>query len=295
MPQPTLIPRPPSPEQVSRQVRQIGHQARETVRQSAPWVVALGRFGYVAKGVVYLVIGGLAAQAARGAGGGTTDSREALGRIVEAPLGGLALALLAFGFAGYALWRLVQATLDTERKGTDAKGLLARGAYAVVGAAYVGLALSAVRILLGTSGGSGDDATRDWTAWLLGQPLGPWLVALAGLIVLGLGVGQAYVGLSARFREQLKLEEMDSNAERWVTLLGRVGFTARAVVFALIGVFLLSAAWYAEAGQARGLAGALDALAQQPAGPVLLGVVAVGLFAYGLFALAEARFARMAV
>jgi hypothetical protein len=295
MPTPVLSPRPPSPDHVRQQARQIGRRAERTVREYGSWVVALGRFGYVAKGVVYLVVGGLAARAAWGDGGGTTDSRGALSQIVQAPLGSLALALMALGFVGYAAWRLVQALLDTERKGSDARGLLTRGTYLVVGAVYLGLALSAVRLLLGSGGGSGEDSTRDWTAWLLGQPLGPWLVGLAGLVTLGVGVSHAYIGLSARFRQQLKLEEMGGDVGRWVTLLGRVGFTARAVVFCLLGLFLLSAAWYAEPGQARGLAGALDALSQQPAGPWLLGAVALGLFAYGVFALAEARFGRMAV
>ena len=295
MPTPVSTPHAPSPQYVRRQARQIGARAERTVRQNAPWVVALGRFGYVAKGVVYLVVGGLAARAAWGDGGGTTDSRGALTQIVQAPLGSLALALLALGFVGYAAWRLVQALLDTERKGTDPKGLLARGAYLVVAVVYLGLALTAARLLLGSGGDGGSDSTRDWTAWLLGQPLGPWLVGLAGLVTLGVGASHAYIGLGARFREQLKLEEMGGDEERWVTLLGRVGFTARAVVFGLIGLFLLAAAWHAEPGQARGLAGALDALAQQPAGPWLMGAVALGLFAYGVFALAEARFGRMAV
>ena len=89
--------------------------------------------------------------------------------------------------------------------------------------------------------------------------------------------------------------EMGPDEERWVTWLGRAGYIARGIVFGLIGLFLIGAALHRDAGEARGLDGALVALAQQPVGPWLLGAVAIGLVAYGLFMFAEARYRRMVV
>ena len=47
--------------------------------------------------------------------------------------------------------------------------------------------------------------------------------------------------------------------------------------------------------EARGIGGALHALARQPAGRWLFGAVAVGLAAYGLFVLLLARYRRMVI
>src|SRR4028118_1471446 len=105
MTQPQLIP------------EQAKQQAENMARQAKSWIEPLGRFGYAAKGVVYALIGVLAAQAALGRGGETTDSQGALQRIVQAPFGKLLLGIVTVGLVGYAIWRLVQAFEDTENKG----------------------------------------------------------------------------------------------------------------------------------------------------------------------------------
>ena len=253
----------------------------------------LARFGYVAKGIVNGLVGVLALQVALGVGGTTTDARGALEQILLAPFGRLLLAAIALGLAGYGLWRFVQAGLDTEGKGTDAKGLLTRGSYAVVGAVYLGLALGAARLLLGSGGGTGDGRYQGWTATLLARPYGRWLVALAGLVAIGIGVYQLYQAWSARFAEHLRLGGLGTDEQNLVTRLGRLGYTARGVVFGIIGLFLIIAAVREQPEQARGIGGVLATIAQQTYGPWLLGAVALGLAAYGAFVLVEARYRRM--
>ena len=275
---------------------QVGTRARGAAREAGPWVTWLGRLGFACKGAVYLLVGVLALQAALGAGGATTDPQGVLGRIVEAPYGRPLLGLVALGLAGYVLWRLVQALLDTEGKGTEPKGLWARGGYLVSAAAYTTLALSALRLLQGTGGGrGGDQAAQDWTARLLSQPLGQWLVAAAGAIVIGTACVQFYKAYKASFRDALRLDEMSATQVTWVTRVGRLGFAARGVVFGVVGGFLILAAFSAQPGEARGLSGALATLAAQPFGPWLLGVVALGLIAYGVFELIEARYHRIVI
>jgi hypothetical protein len=276
---------------------QAKQQAHHAVREASPWLEGFGRFGYVAKGVVYTLVGVLAAQAAIGTGGATTDARGALPQIIQAPFGQGLLAATALGLVGYGLWRFIQAGMDTENKGTDAQGLLTRGTYLIIGVSHIALALSALQLLLGSDGDSsgGDSATQDRTAWLLSQPFGQWLVGLVGVVVIGVGLYQWYQAYSAKFREQLKLAEMSSTQQRWATRLGRVGFAARGVVFGIVGGLLLAAAIHAEPQEARGLGGALTTLAEQSFGPWLLGVLAVGLIAYGSYVLVEARYRRMVI
>ena len=258
--------------------------------------MCLGRFGRVTNGGVYAIVGLLAAQVALGAGGATADPKGALAWLVHAPLGRILLAAVALGLAGYALWRFVQAALDTEGKGSGAKGFLVRSGYLAIGASYAGLALSALGLSLDRGGGgSGDALARDRTAQLLAQPFGQWLVGIAGVAVLGLALYQFYSAYRAKFRENLKLAEMSPSQACWATRLGRLGFAARGIAFGVIGAFLLVAARQARAEEARGLAGALAALAAQPFGPWLLGAVAAGMLAYSAFLLIEARFGRMVI
>lgn len=269
------------------------HQTRRAAREASPWIVRLGRFGYAAKGAVYVIVGALAAQAARGVGGATTDPRGALGWIIQAPYGRFLLVAVAIGLVGYAFWCVVQGILDAEGKGTDAKGILTRGAFVFTGVVAAGLALSAVRLVRGAPGGG--DATQDWTAWLLSQPFGQWLVGIAGVMVIGSGLYHLYKAYSANFREDLKLGEMTRAEATWTTRIGRLGFAANGIAVGIIGGFLVFAAVQAQSQQARGLGGALEALARQPFGPWLLGLVAVGLIAYGVFMLIEARYRRMVI
>jgi hypothetical protein len=92
------------------------------------WMAVLARRGYAAKGVVYLIIGGIAAKVAIGAGGAVTDQKGALQIILEQPfgLGRILLGVVTIGLFGFALWCFIQAVFDTEGKGTTAKGLIAR-------------------------------------------------------------------------------------------------------------------------------------------------------------------------
>lgn len=273
-------------------VDQVKEQTREVAQDTKPWVVRLGRFGIAAKGLVYVIMGVLAIQVAIGMGGSTGDTQNAL-RFLGENVGWLLLVVIVVGLAGYALWRVVQAALDTEGKGTDAKGLLTRGWFVVIGAGYAGLALVALRLVLGMGGESGDDSARDWTAWLLAFPLGQGLVGIVAAVVVGTGLNELYRACTADFCDELKLGELSGDQATWVTRLGRLGHAARGVVFGIVGSFLFVAAWWSDSEEAGGIGNALDTLAKQPFGPWLLGIVAIGLVAYGLFMLVEARFRRM--
>ncbi|MCA1647626.1 MAG: DUF1206 domain-containing protein [Chloroflexi bacterium] len=275
-------------------VDRVQQSGRRAAQRQQDWLVPLGRIGYAANGLVYLIVGVLAAQAAFGTGGDTTGTGGALGHIVEAPFGRLLLGIVAVGLAGYAIWRLLQALLDTEHKGDGAKGLLARAGFAITTVIYAGLALSAAGMALGTSGTPDQEGqTQDRTAWLMSQPFGPWLVAAVGLIVICVGGGQLVQAYRASFLDKLREDSMNDAERTLVELAGRVGYVARGIVFGLVGVFLVIAGVQARPDQARGLGGTLTTLAGEPFGPVLLALVAVGLIAYGAYMLVAARYRRM--
>jgi len=274
---------------------EAGEKAEQVTRAARPWIERLARLGYAAKGVVYVLIGSLAAYGAY-VGGAPTDSRGALTRVVRQPYGRVLLGVVAVGLAGYALWRLVQALRDTEDKGSDLKGLSIRFGYACIGFVYAGLSYSAVQLILGYGAGKGSDQTsKEWTATVFTFPFGRLLVGLGGLCVIGFGLWQCYKAFTARFRKKWKRHEMSEHARSLAIRAGQVGLTARGVVFGIIGIFLIQAALRARPEEARGLSGALHALEQQPYGPYVLGAVALGLVAYGLYMFVEARYRRMKI
>lgn len=95
--------------------------ARQSVRGAAshPWIEKLVRFGYAAKGIVYFVVGLLAAQAAFTTGGRTTDNEWCTHNRREAPFRRISLNLSCVGLVGYVLWRIVQAVFDPEYAGEE--------------------------------------------------------------------------------------------------------------------------------------------------------------------------------
>lgn len=259
------------------------------------WVERLARLGYASKGTVYTIIGWLAASAALGVGGKTTNTRGALQSIVSRPFGRVLLGLVAIGLLGYALWRFVQAIMDTENNGTNTKGIIVRISYAANGAIYTGLAMTAIEII--TDDVEVDDGEQgiDWTALLLAQPFGQFLVGTVGALTIGVGFYEFYQAYTARFRQNFKLREMSDTEKILATRIGRLGLAARGVVYTIVGFFLIQAARQFNSNQAKGLEGALDSLMRQPYGPLLLGIVAVGLMAYGLYYMVQARYRQISV
>ncbi|KST69560.1 DUF1206 domain-containing protein [Mastigocoleus testarum] len=263
---------------------------------SHPWFEKLARFGFAAKGVVYSVVGLLAAQTALGSGGKTTGSSGALETIVNQPFGKFFLAIIGIGLIGYALWRFVQAVLDPEHKGrnsnSDIKRIIQRVGYGFSAIAYTGLAFTALQLVLGSGGGGNKNSTQDWTAKVLSQPFGQWLVGIGGVLVIGLGLSYIYRAYKAKFRRRFKLAQMSYSERKWLVRIGRFGIAARGTVFVIIGIFLIQAALKSDASEAKGLGGALSSLAQQPFGSWILGFVAFGLVSYGIFSILKARYRR---
>ncbi len=274
--------------------RDAGDHAEEAARRVSPWVERLARFGYAAKGSVYVVMGVLAALAAVGAGGRTTDQNGTFRVIEDAPFGREMLGLVAVGLFGYVLWRSVQAVADPDGDGTGLRGIAKRVGYAGSALLHAFFALTAASQALG----QGDDwgsSSEEWTGWFLSFPLGWLIVVGAGTGIVGVGLYQIYEAYHAEFKKYLKLGALGEKRNGWIEHGGRFGVAARGVVFVIAGVFLFLAALRSDEEEARSLGGALSAILEQPFfGYLLLGLVAVGLVAYGLLMFAVARYRRIA-
>jgi hypothetical protein len=254
----------------------------------------VARLGFIAKGIVYATVGLLAAKSAAGLGGGrTTDTEGAIRTLGRQPFGNVLLVAIGVGLLAYAAWRTVQAILDVDGKGRDAKGLAVRAAFLGSGLVHLGLAVTALALFTGARHRAPSDGIEQWTARALAEPLGVWAVGAVGAGVVAGGLYQLYKAHGARFEKRLALEELSATGRRWVRRIGQLGLTARGVTFGIIGWFLMRAALNADAEEALGLAGSLRVVRQQPFGDVLLGAVGFGFVAYGLHSLVMARYRRL--
>lgn len=251
----------------------------------------LARAGLVARGVVYATVGILAVELASGSGGRATNQTGALKTIAHQPLGEALLIATTIGLAGYSLWRLTRAVVGHGTEEDDSAS--DRVAGAASGIAYAGLCLTAVKVLVGSSTKGGSNSPKRSTGDVLSWPLGPEIVGLVGLIVIGVGLYQGYKGLSRAFLKTSHVEQMSHAVKKGFTALGVFGHLARMIVFVLAGYGLLKAAIDHNKHSAIGLDGALNKLAHASYGPVLLGIVAVGLIGFALYSIADARYRRV--
>lgn len=248
---------------------------------------AASRIGFAAHGVVYLLIGWFAVRAALSIGS-PTDAKGALHSLVGGPFGWALLGIMALGLLCYALCGVAEALFDLHEQGGSPRGLAIRSGRFISALIHFGLAVYAAALAIGLtiSGGS----AKGWTAWLMAQPYGPWMVMGVGGVVLIVAVLQARIAWTASFMEQLVIS---GDMRRLAETIGRTGYVARATVLALTCVFLVSAGWNVDSSQAGGLADALRQLQQQPYGPWMLGVVAIGLLMFGVSSFVEAAYRRL--
>lgn len=251
-------------------------------------VRVIARCGYIAKGVVFLIVGVLASLAAADLGGNNGGTKEAITQLASQPFGEFMLALLSLGLLAYAVWRLLQALIDSEDLGYGVRAIAARLGFLISGGIYVSLALYSFNLLRNVA--TGNSSPSDHTAELMSHPGGVYLVFAAGVVFAGVGLRQMWRALKRSYLDNWHMIEMSATQRRLAEVAARWGLSARGVVFLIIGGFLCVAALRTDPSEAQGLGGALNVLARQPFGPWLLGAVALGLIAYAIYCFVNARF-----
>jgi hypothetical protein len=267
---------------VTNDVKDAAQDAAES--ESINWAA---RAGLTARGVVWIVIGILGVLLAQGAHTQHVDQKGAIQELLSKPYGEVLVALMAVGFLGYALWRLAEAAFGVTGEGKKAG---ARAKSLARGIAYLVLAGTAVTAMLGSTS-SQSSQQESLTATVMSHTGGRVVVALVGLVIIGVGTALVVEGWQLKFMRYFRA--VPSSIRRWVVHLGRIGTIARGVVFALIGVLVVTAAWTVDPRKAGGVDGALRTLLQQPYGTVLALVASVALVAFGVYGLAEARYRRV--
>jgi Domain of Unknown Function (DUF1206) len=256
-----------------------------------PWPERFARLGLAARGVLFIVIGILTFRVAFGHYEDQASQNGALQQIATQPGGKVLVWIVAIGLIGYALWRLLSAALGpvADPVATDAKQ---RVKALAEGIGYGAIAVIAVKVATDSASSSSGGGQKQ-AATVLSWPGGQFLVGLAALVIIGVGLYYIHDGWTADFTKELKVGEMSPNARKAVIALGRLGRVAQGIVFCTIGVLVMIAAVQYDPDKAKGLDGALKTLAGEPYGQWLLGFIALGFLAYGLYGLAEAKLRRV--
>lgn len=256
-------------------------EAREVARTVARHpVVELGaRLGYAANGLVHLVIAWIGLQLAVTEHADNADQSGAFRTLAGSAAGQLALWAAGVGFVLLGVWQFAEAVL--------LRKLPARGKAAAKGIVYAALAVGALGAARGASSDSSRQ-TRDFTAALMDRSLGLVLVAVVGLVVVGIAGYHVVKGWTARF-----LRDLSEHPPGWVVALGRYGYVAKGVALLFVGALFVIAAATQRPEESTGLDGAMRALMDLPAGRVPLVLIAAGFAAYGIYSGARAKYARV--
>ncbi|MER5598635.1 DUF1206 domain-containing protein [Streptomyces sp. NPDC002265] len=267
-------------------------QAKRAANSEA--VAAAARAGFVARGVIYVLVGVLSLRIAFSGGGEQADRGGAIAEIAQKPFGTALLWLLGIALAGMALWRLSEAAFGQAAPDGDKPGKRAMSAGRCVFYGFVAYSVLSYAAGHKSSGsGSSDQNSQDVTAKALDWPGGQWIVAVAGAAVVAAGLWIAVRALLRKFEKHLKTAAMSRKTRQAVAFFGVFGGTARGIIFATAGGFAITAAMQHEPGKAKGMDNTLRTFADTPVGPWLLALIAVGLIAFGIFSWANARWRKV--
>lgn len=243
----------------------------------------LGRIGMACFGFVHLVIAYIAVKVAFGSSGQSADQKGALAEVGSNPFGAVILWALAVGLLLFAAWQAMMAATGYDWVTDHGKRLRKRIGSGVRGVVAIGIAISAVQLAVGSGSTSSTGQSQALTAKVLAWPAGPFLVVLAGAVVLGVAIAAGVKAIKQTF-----MDDLETNRD-WIKKLGMVGYLAKAVVYAVVAVLLAIAGFNADATKAGGLDVALKTLAAQPFGTWLLTAVGLGFAAFGAYCFVAAK------
>lgn len=278
----------------------VGEKIEETVKAAEavvqkPFVKKLARLGFYTKGFLFIVIGVLAVMVALGEKGGElADAAGAIARISKLNYGKFILIIFIVGASAHGAWNILRGIADIDNSGKNWWGIFVRSIAVGVGIFYLGLAWTAWSLIFTeqVAGGTGE-IQKTILAILLALPLGAVLAFLIGLGIVGAGFHECYSGITGKYQNNFRLFALSKNKKRFVTILGVLSFTARALLLVLVGYFFISGAIHYNPDEAAGFDEALATLANTGYGKTLLFITAVGLVSHGVLSLYEARFRRL--
>jgi Na+/proline symporter len=268
-----------APDGAARAFDEASSRAEEVTRH--PWFRKAARFGHIANGILHILIGLIAWSLAFGSAPEDADQTGAIQLLATNPLGMVLIWLCAAGCVLLGLWHLSEAIWDRQSALDGVKDL---------GKAVVYLSIG-VLFTVAAFGGQQDsgESTSSFSAALMSHPAGAVLLVVTGLVIIGIGGYLVFSGVTQRFMDDLRSSNR-REVSRLISVTGTIGYVAKGIVLALVGLLFVVATLQRDPEDATGMDGALRALLDQPFGPVLLAAIGVGLMLFGVFAVMRSRY-----
>ncbi len=255
------------------------------VRDSTALDVGM-RVGLVAYGAMHLLFAYIALQLAWT--NDSTSSQGAINQLSQDTWGQIVLWVAGAGLLLLAVWQGAEAVAGYHyaEGGHRTRKRASSAGRTVV---YLALAWLAMSNAARLSGGSSEDGL---TAKVMSATAGRWLVGAIGVGIIVVGGYKVWKGVQEKFTEDLEPDATFGQSGIALLRLGQVGYVAKGVALAGVGVLFVWAAVSYDPQKAGGLDQALRLLLEQPFGPYLLSGLGLGLAAYGLYCFGWARNAR---
>ena len=276
-------------EKLVKAARRLWHRRPET----RAVLEGLARFGYGARGFVYVSIGVILMLTAHDLTSQTAGSTGVVETLARQPFGRLWLTALGSGLWAFVLWRILQSVFDADNEGHDLPAIGKRAGQAISGLVY-GLLASTVFELLDevNSNPTASDVSenQEKARALMELPFGQAMLIGVGLVILGVGIGNVVRGIRSDFGRDLRCSETICKR---VVPLGHIGYVARGLAYFPLAGLVMLAGFRDRASEITSFGGALESVETLPAGPWLLSAAALGLMAFGAYAFVEGRFRRI--
>ena len=256
-----------------------------------PWVARVVRLGYLAKGLIYSLMGILALRVVFGMSGGRlTDPSGILRTLLSQPFGRLLLAAIGIGIVGYAAYYIFEAVADLRRRGGGTHGWTDRALTIIKAAVYGAVGVQALLVVFFDR--LPVDRTEQGARAVMQFPLGEWLLMAIGIGVAIYGITQLRMVWRGGVDDDIDASRVRREAP-WILPLGRFGIAARSVILLLMGATFARSGWRGRAADADGYREALRTIASFD--PWLLTAIGAGLLCFGVYQLCHARYAKLAV
>jgi hypothetical protein len=251
----------------------------------------VARAGFIGYGIIHLLFAWIAFQVAFQGSGQDGDQSGALQSLADNGFGRVLLVAIAVGLVGMAIWQAFEAVIG-ESGPQDRAAMAERALSGVRTLLYLWLAWTAVKVLQGANASIADSEQKK-TSSLMDATGGRWLVALIGLVVVGVGLGMFYYGYQKKFVKHLNTQQMTASVRKTTIRLGRAGYEAKGAAYAIAGILIVAAAVTYDPEKARGLDSALKTLAGHAYGVWLLALIGLGIACYGVYCFAEAKYRKV--
>lgn len=271
----------------------LTHDARGTASRAAnsKSLELLARAGFIGYGVLHLLLAWLALQVAFGNSSGENSQAGALEELAAQSFGAFLVGAVGVGLVAMAVWQALEAAIGHQAE--DGKERLFERLLSVGRAlTYLYFAYTAYKVVSGANA-SNADSSQALTDKLMGSTGGRLLIGLAGLAVLGIGLGMIYHGWKKKFEEHLNTGQMSPQLRKLSRRLGMAGYISKGISYGIAGLLVVVAAITFDSEKARGLDAALRTLVEQSYGPILLTLVALGIACYGVFCFVQARYRKV--